>query len=143
MRFVEAVYGSPCEEIRQRGGDPAKGRLNGNLFLSAFVFLGVVALFLLALTLIPGSEEKFSGWTRSIFGGLGGRSVGKILAIPVFGIIYFVIANTTGSAASYQKHTEAFLQYPEAERKKANRILLLPFFVLLLLVVILTVTGIS
>jgi hypothetical protein len=63
-----------------------------------------------------------------------GRSIGKLLAIPVFGIIYLVIVKTIGSEANFKKHTENFMQYPDEVKKKANAKLLIPFFVLLAIV---------
>lgn len=130
MTFLEALYGSQYYEIHQKGRDGNKGRLNGNLFLSALIVLLIIAVFMISITFVPGFEEKATKSIRSIFGYASGRSIGKLLAIPVFGIIYFIIIKTVGSESNFKNKVEAFMQYPDDIKKKANAKLLIPFFIL-------------
>ncbi len=130
MTFLEALYGSQYDEIHQKGRDGNKGRLNGNIFLSALVVLFVIAVFMLAISFVPGFEESMTKSIRSIFGYSSGRAIGKLLAIPVFGIIYFIIIKTVGSETNFKNRVDAFMQYPDEEKKKANKKLLVPFFIL-------------
>ena len=67
---------------------------------------------------------------RSVFGYSSGRSIGKLLAIPVFGIIYLIILKTVGSESNFKNKVDAFMQYPDEIKKKANAKLLIPFFIL-------------
>ena len=124
MRFVEAVYGSPSEEIRQRGGDPAKGRLNGNLFLSAFVFLGSSPVPAGAYIGFRDRKKIFRMDEINIW--LGGRVGWKILATGIWDYL-FCDRKYNGQCGQLPKHTEAFLQYPEAERKKPTGSCCCPF----------------
>ena len=134
MTFLEALYGSQYYEIHQKGRDGNKGRLNGNLFLSALIILFIIAVMMISITFVPGFEENLTKVIRNIFGYSTGRSIGKLLAIPVFGLIYLIIIKTVGTESSFKNKVEAFMQYPDEVKKKANAKLLIPFFILGLIV---------
>ena len=134
MTFLEALYGSQYYEIHQKGRDGNKGRLNANLFLSAFIILFIVAVFMISIRFVPGFNEALTETITNVFGYSSGRSIGKLLAIPVFAIIYFIIAKTVGSRENFSRKAESFMQYPDGEKKKANAILLVPFFILIVIV---------
>lgn len=130
MTFLEALYGSQYYEIHQKGRDGNKGRLNGNVFLSALVVLFILAVFMVSISFVPGFNESLTKSIRSVFGSISGRSIGKLLAIPVFGIIYLVIIKTVGSESNFKIKVDAFMQYPDEVKKKANAKILIPFFIL-------------
>jgi hypothetical protein len=130
MTFLEALYGSQYYEIHQKGRDGNKGRLNGNVFLSALIVLFILAVLMISISFVPGFEESMTKNIRSVFGYSPGKSIGKLLAIPVFGIIYLIIIKTVGSESNFKKKVEAFMQYPDEVKKKANAKLLIPFFIL-------------
>lgn len=134
MTFLEALYGSQYYEIHQKGRDGNKGRLNGNLFLSALIVLFILAVLMVSISFIPGFNESLTKSIRSMFGYSSGRSIGKLLAIPVFGFIYLVIIKTVGSESNFKNKVDAFMQYPDEVKKKANAKLLIPFFILGLIV---------
>ena len=134
MTFLEALYGSQYYEIHQKGRDGNKGRLNGNMFLSALIILFILAVMMISISFVPGFNESLTQNIRSVFGDSPGRSIGKLLAIPVFGIIYLVILKTVGSESNFKNKVEAFMQYPDEVKKKANAKLLIPFFILLIIV---------
>ena len=134
MTFLEALYGSQYYEIHQKGRDGNKGRLNGNMFLSALIILFILAVMMISISFVPGFNESLTQNIRSVFGDSPGRSIGKLLAIPVFGIIYLIIIKTVGSESNFKNKVEAFMQYPDEVKKKANAKLLIPFFILLLIV---------
>ncbi|MGB3006480.1 MAG: hypothetical protein WBC06_08235 [Chitinophagaceae bacterium] len=139
MTFLEALYGSQYYEIKQQGKDGNKGRLNGNLFLTTLIILFITAVFLFCIRFVPGFNHYMTLQSRKFFGFSSGRSVGRILAIIMLIIIYVIINNTAGNAANFKKKTEAFMQYPDEIKKKANVKLLTPFFILLALVVALVI----
>lgn len=130
MKFLEALYGSQYYEIHQKGRDGNKGRLNGNIFLSALIILLVFAIFMVCISFIPGFEETMTRKIRAVFGYNTGKSIGKLLAIPLFAIIYVIILMTVGTAKNFQNYVLNFTQYPDEIKKKANAKLLIPFFVL-------------
>jgi len=130
MTYLEALYGSQYYEIHQRGRDGNKGRLNGNLFLSAFIVLFIVAVLMVCISFVPGFDESMTKSVRSVFGYSSGKSIGKLLAIPVFAVIYFTILKTVGTEENFKRKVEVFMQYPDEVKKKANAILLIPFFIL-------------
>ena len=134
MTFLEALYGSQYYEIHQKGKDGNKGRLNGNMFLSALIILFILAVMMISISFVPGFNESLTQNIRSVFGDSPGRSIGKLLAIPVFGIIYLIIIKTVGSESNFKNKVEAFMQYPDEVKKKANAKLLIPFFILLIIV---------
>lgn len=130
MTFLEALYGSQYYEIHQKGRDGNKGRLNGNLFLTALIILFISAVFMISISLVPGFDENLTKSMRSIFSYSSGKSIGKLLAIPAFAIIYFIVVKTVGTETSFNNKVDAFMQYPDEEKKKANVKLLMPFFIL-------------
>jgi hypothetical protein len=134
MKFLEALYGSQYYEIHQKGKDGNKGRMNANLFLAALIILFLLAIVLIGVSFVPGFNESLTKSVRDIFGRSSGRSIGKLLALPVFAILYFVLSFTVGSKQKFTAYADTFMQYPDEEKKKANKKLLIPFFVLGLIV---------
>ena len=130
MTFLEALYGSQYYEIHQKGKDGNKGRLNGNLFLSALIILFIFAVLMVCISFVPGFNESMTKSIRSVFGYSSGKTIGKLLALPVFGILYFIIVKTVGTEASFKNKVDVFMQYPDEVKKKANAKLLIPFFIL-------------
>lgn len=133
MTFLEALYGSQYYEIHQKGRDGNKGRLNGNLVLSAFIILLLFTIILLMVNFVPGFEKSSWKFIRNLFGnGFGGRSIGRLVAIPLLAVIYFVCAATVGSRKNFESLTRKFMQYPDEVKKKASMKMLLPFLLLLM-----------
>ena len=140
MTFLEALYGSQYYEIHKQGKDGNKGRLNGNLFLAAFIILFIIAVMMACISFIPGFNESFSKKIERAFGSISGRSIGKLLAIPVFAILYFIIMKTVGTEENFKRKVETFMQYPDEIKKKANIKLLIPFFILIIITVCLAIS---
>jgi hypothetical protein len=138
MTFLDALYGSQYYEIQQKGRDGNKGRHNGNLFLSAMIILILVAIFLLAISINPWFAKGATQLNNSTFGN-SGKYAGRLLAIPLFAVIYILVAGTVGNETNFKKHVDAFMLYPEEVKKKANASLLVPFTALLILVFVLVV----
>ena len=138
MTFLEALYGSQYREISQRGKDGAKGRLNGNIFLTAMIILLVLVITGIALKTYHSFHLNLNGVVQDTFGSYrdSGKNAGKLLVIPLFAICYFIISGTVGSKSSYEKITERFNLLPEDLQKKANKKVLVPFFILLGLLII-------
>lgn len=136
MTFLEALYGSQFKELTETGKDGKKGRLNGNLFLTAFVIILFIIIFTLVNLIwgsIFGSESNF---LSSIYILGSGKAIGKILAIPLFALIYFGITKTVGSENNYDLYVQGFLKNKESEQVKANKKILLPFLILLFVLII-------
>ena len=129
MTFLEALYGSQYYEIHQKGRDGNKGRLNGNLFLSALILIFILAAVMVCISFLPGFNESMTKSIRSFFGYSTGKSIGKLLAIPAFAIVYFLILKTVGTETNFKSKVNAFMQYPDEVKKKANAKLLIPFFI--------------
>jgi hypothetical protein len=130
MTFFEALYGSQYWEISQQGKDGNKGRLNANLFLSAFIIL-ILLDSMLVVFLIPGMYDSVTHSLTNIFGYGNGKTAGKLLAIPLLGGIYFLASRTVGSEENFKMYVDRFIKLPDSEKKKANKKLLMPFLVLL------------
>lgn len=131
MTFIEAIYGSQYSEIIKRGKDGSAGRLSGNLFLSAFIIISLFLVLTLISMFFDGFADESSRFFRKIFGHSSGKTIGRLLAIPLLALIYFVIAKTVGSAGNYEKMTKTFDTLPEEEKQKANKKALIPFFIVL------------
>ena len=137
MTFLEALYGSQYYEIQQRGKDGNKGRLNANFFLTALIILGIIAVYMIALRFAPEFNDSVNNNSRGFLIFTSGKAMGKLLALPIFGIIYFTIIKTVGSEYNFKRRTESFMQLPDEVKKKANAKLLTPFFILLVIVLVL------
>ena len=134
MSFLEALYGSQYYEIQQKGRDGNKDRLNANLFLSAMIVLLILAVIMICISFVPGFDESLTRSVRKIFSYSSGKGIGKLLAIPLFAIIYFIVNTTVGNKNNFQNKVGTFMQYPDEIKKKANAKLLIPFFILLIIV---------
>jgi len=87
------------------------------------------------ISFLPGFNDSISKTVRSFFGNASGKSIGIMLGIPVFAIIYFLIIKTVGSEDNFKRKAETFMQYPDEVKKKANAKLLIPFFILIIITV--------
>ncbi|HVX48683.1 MAG TPA: hypothetical protein VHB48_00950, partial [Chitinophagaceae bacterium] len=103
MTFLQALYGSQYREISQKGKDGAKGRLNGNLFLCAFILLIVFTIITSILTFYPSSNNAFTKAIRKIYPFESGKMIAFELTPPVFGLLYLFVANTVGSIANFNR----------------------------------------
>lgn len=128
MTFLEALYGSQHEEIAQNGKDGNKGRLNGNIFLTAMIVLLVFNGFGIMTIISESFKLQSSNFVSDNF--LSGRLAGKLLAIPLFALIYYIITKTVGSEINFKKQVESFYQLPEDVKKQANKKILIPFFII-------------
>ncbi|TMI62971.1 MAG: hypothetical protein E6H07_16355 [Bacteroidetes bacterium] len=134
MSFLEALYGSQYYEIQKQGKDGNKGRTSANFFLAALIILIFIAVLMIGVSFVPGFNESLTKSIRNVFGYSSGRSIGKLLALPLFILLYFILSLSVGSKENFKIKTEAFMQYPDEVKKKANAKLLIPFFVLLAIV---------
>ncbi len=133
MSFLQAVYGSQYYEISKKGRDGAKGRFNGNIFLAVFVILIIITTIAVIITLSPGASQSFERMATGISGGSSGKATGQLLTIPLAAICYLIIANTIGSKKNYDRIIERFNNLPDEEKNKANKKVLVPFFMVLIL----------
>jgi len=131
MTFLEALYGSQYYEITQKGGNGSAGRLNGNLFLSALIILSIFLIILVLVIISADFKQGIDHLFEKIFGYSSGKTIGKLLAIPLLAIIYFALTKTVGSQVNYGKLTKSFLTYSDQEKQKASMKILKPFFVVL------------
>ena len=127
MTYLQALYGSQYREITARGGDGQKARLNGNLFLAAFIIVDLFVVLALMIHFAPGLEDSVNALFHSAFGESSGKFVGRALAIPLIGGIYLGINATLGSQANFERHIQAFEALPEDQKARANTLLLAPF----------------
>jgi hypothetical protein len=143
MTYLQAIYGSQYKEIAANGKDGNKGRLNGNILLSAIIFLILLDLLLFCIVTLAGFNRLLSENLTDVFGFLSGKTVGKLLAIPLFALIYFAVSNTVGSQKNFEATVAAFNQLPATEQDTANKKVLVPFFSLIIGLFILSMFGIS
>lgn len=126
MTYMEALYGGQYWEISENKKDGNLGRKNGNIFLTIWAMMCLVFVYMLLIRVYPPSSRFFS-----TPGGLSGRSAGKLIALVLFGTTYPVILYTVGTVRNFNIYVHNFLQYPDVVKKKANKKILLPFFILL------------
>ncbi len=126
MTYMEALYGGQYWEISEKQKDGNLGRKNGNIFLTIWAMMCLVFLYMLLIRVYPPSARFFSPPR-----GLSGRSAGKLITLVLFGTTYPVILYTVGTVRNFNTYVHNFLQYPDAVKKKANKKILLPFFILL------------
>jgi hypothetical protein len=142
MTFLEAIYGSQYQEISQRGGNGSKGRFNGNLLISVLLLLLLLTVIFM-LMLIPGMNEKMTRSMQGFTGSMSGKTMGKLLAIPVLFTLVALVNFTVGTKNNFDRIIERFNSYPEEIRKKANKKVLMAFFsifgILILMVILMII----
>lgn len=141
MTFLQALYGSQYQEITQRGGDGSKGRINGNMFLSAFIVLLIIVLTASFAVISSAASVSFLNNLLNDYSIVSGKLTGKLLAIPLYIAVYFIVSKTIGTKENYNRIIEKFSQLPEDIKKKANAKILIPFFILLALLIVLIVIS--
>ena len=92
---------------------------------------------MIALRFATGFNDSVNNNRSGFLIFTNGKTIGKLLALPIFGIIYIIIIKTVGSEYNFKRRTESFMQLPDEVKKKANARLLTPFFILLVTVLVL------
>ena len=141
MTYLQALYGSQYQEITQRGGDGSKGRINGNMFLSAFIVLLIIALTAFIAVISSAASISFLNNLLNDYSIVSGKLAGKLLAVPLYIAVYFIVSKTIGTKENYNRILEKFSQLPEDTKKKANVKILIPFFILLALLIVLIIIS--
>lgn len=143
MTFFEALYGSQYDELKQKGKDGNAARFNGNIFFAAFIIVILIVIILLGITLNQQFGDTLNDNLHNVFASLSGRSIGKLIALPILFLIYFIISKTIGSQQQFQKYVEGYTNCPQAEKDKANRKILIPFFILLAIMLFLAIKNLG
>jgi hypothetical protein len=138
--LLQRIYGMQYEELEQNGKDGNKARFNGNILVAAYLIVAILLLLLL-VTWVPGYNEAMTRIIRSIFGYSSGKTIGRLLAIPLFAILYYVVTITVGSESSFRKQVEAYKQFSEEEKKKSLVKVMVPFMSMLGLLLILALSS--
>jgi hypothetical protein len=136
MTFLEALYGSQYAEIKQNGRDGNKGRFNGNIFLATFVLILVMALLFMLSYFVPMFGKGAGRFLQNTLGFFSGRAMGKIIALVLGGLFYFIITKTVGTEENFNRLVDNYMNYPEEVRNKALKKLLFPFFLSLLVLIV-------
>jgi hypothetical protein len=139
MTYLQALYGGQYRDLKANGYDGTKARFNGNLFLTAFIIVLLFLAIAILVTFVPAVNNSLTRMLQKAFGYSSGKTIGKLLAIPLMAVIYFAIINTVGSQQNYERHVAEFNQLPEDVQAQANKKLLVPFFVALGLFVVLAI----
>ena len=139
MTYLQALYGSQYQEIKQRGGDANKGRINGNMFLTTFIILLIIDLVAFIVEISSTGSVSFLNNMLNNFNVVSGKLTGKLLAVPLFIVVYIIVSKTVGTIEKYKRITDEFVQLPEDIKKKANAKILIPFFILLTLLILLII----
>lgn len=139
-KLLQRIYGMQYEELEQNGKDGNKARFNGNILVSAYLIVAFLLLILL-LTLIPSYNEYITRTLRGIFGYSSGKTIGRLLVIPLFAILYYAVMRTVGSEKAFLEHVEAYKQFSEEEKKKSLMKVMLPFMSMLGLMLILALSS--
>jgi uncharacterized membrane protein len=138
MKFIEALYGSQYYELLTNGKDGMNGRVNGNLLLSAFLMLFILLVLMLLYCFSINFEQVFLEKFHNYFAYFSGKTTGKIVVIPIFALIYFIITKTVGSQENFIKNINEFMKDTDLEKQKANRIIIKTFMIIVFLIFILT-----
>lgn len=134
-RIIRHIYGMQYEELEQKGRDGNKARFNGNILVAAYLVV-ILLLTLLLFTLISTYNETMSRAVYSMFGYWSGKSVGKLLAIPLFAVLYIIVTLTIGSETSFREYVMEYKKLSPEEKKKSLRIVMTPFMIMLVAMVI-------
>jgi len=141
MTFLQALYGSQYQEITQKGGDGSKGRINANMFLSAFMVLLIIVLTSSLAKISSAASVSFLNNLLNDNSIVSGKLIGKLLTVPLFIAVYFIVCKTIGKTESYNRIIEKISQLPEDIKKTANDKIIIPFFILLVLLIVLIITS--
>ncbi|MGC4101110.1 hypothetical protein [Ferruginibacter sp.] len=93
MNWIQTIYCSQWYELKQKGRDPMKARLNGTLLTA------VMLLLLLAVVVILG--RKYIPWQLPSHTGISGKAVGQVLGLVGIAVVGGVINFTIGSEKNY------------------------------------------
>lgn len=141
MTFLEALYGGQYNEIKQRGGNTDSARMNGNLFLMAFVIICLFLMIAIPVTFSESLNDSLTHFLHKMFGYSSGKAIGRLLAIPLMVIIYFVLTLTVGNKSNYQKHIQGFENCSDDEKRNASKKTLVPFFIVLGVLFVLMISS--
>ncbi|WP_046758164.1 hypothetical protein [Kordia jejudonensis] len=119
MTVLDALYGSQYWELKNKGYDVQKGRLYGNLLFAATVMIYLFVIVIIWSFFSEDFTKDLTRFLKSIFGYSTGKAIGKIIAIPLIGIIYLIVALFFGSKKKYVKRYETYEKASQQEKDNA------------------------
>jgi len=141
MTVIDALYGSQYHELEKKGYDTSKGRLYGTLMFAATIMIYLFVIIIIWSFFTDDFTKDLTRFLRSIFGRSSGKAIGQIIAIPLIGIIYLVIALFFGSKKRYEKSYQTYVNASQQEKDNAIGKMIGIFVVGLLLLVILSISS--
>ncbi len=141
MNIIDALYGGQYSELESKGYDSKKGRIYGNLLLTAIVIIYLVVTMIILNFISEDILKDITKPLRSIFGRSMGKAMSQIVAIPLFVIIYLIIALLFGSKKRYEKSYQTFSAATKEEKDKASGKLIGIFIIGLLSLVVLGIVS--
>ena len=118
MNIFSIIYFSQYYELKEKGKDPLKGRLNGTLLSAVVIMLNLVSLGLIVAAVSP--HNLFVQKITDFFEGFSGdaKSTGKLLGLLLMIITGGLLWLTIGSKKGYLKIAERYMQLPDELQKK-------------------------
>ncbi|WP_430408669.1 hypothetical protein [Kordia sp.] len=141
MTVIDALYGSQYYELKNKGYDVQKGRLYGNLVFAATIMIYLFVIVIIWNFISDDFTKDLTRFLRSIFGRSTGKTIGKVIAIPLIGIIYLIVSLLFGSKKRYEKSYQNFSNASQKEKDNAIGKMVAIFVIGLLLLVILSITS--
>lgn len=120
MNVIKALYCNQYYELKPKGKEHASLQ-NGTALVTIALLVNFFAIVFFVITISPDVGDYFGDIIEDIFGRRNGRSLGKILGIIPFGLIYLGVKNTTGKEANYNQTITEFEALSPDQQKQVSK----------------------
>lgn len=141
MNIITALYGSQYSDLKNKSYDVNKGRLYGNMLLTATILIYIFVILIILGFISEDIIDELTKPLRKVFGRSMGKAASQIVAIPLIVIIYAIVALLFGSKKRYQKSYDVYASATQEEKDNAMGKLIGIFVIGLLALVILGITS--
>ncbi|MEM6718765.1 MAG: hypothetical protein AAF611_05610 [Bacteroidota bacterium] len=141
MNIITALYGSQYSDLENKGYDVNKGRMYGNMLLTATILIYIFIILIILGFISDDIIKDLTKPLRSIFGRSMGKAASQIVAIPLIAFIYLIVAILFGSKKRYEKSFQVYSKATREEKDNAMGKLIGIFIIGLLAFVILGITS--
>jgi len=117
MNILSAVYAYFFQESVNRNAPNTTDPVTANIVLSCCMAMLMCSVVGMLIVLVPEAADTFEDLINDVFGRTAGKTIAKLILLPLLGLIYPAIRYTIGTPKNYQRIIGEYESLPESQRE--------------------------
>ncbi len=117
MNIFESVYCYFYQARIDEGHLPSTSPANGNIILSLSIAMILLTIVLLLAFISPDLGANMEDFFQDTFGRSSGKTIAKIIMIPLIALLFLIIKFTIGTQSNFDKMISRYRALGETDQK--------------------------